>query len=160
MWVYFLRTESKVFSQFKGFKYLLENQIGKKIKVLNTDNGGEFCSLDFVNFFNKNGIKMHMTILYTLQWNGVAKWMKTTLMERGRSMFSGDGLEKKFWEEAVVVACYLINKSPTLALMDKIPLWRCGKERKPHFNMFIVVVVVRHILMYLRRSNQSWIIRL
>jgi hypothetical protein len=31
------------FEKFKEFKSLVENQTDKKIKVLRTDNGGEFC---------------------------------------------------------------------------------------------------------------------
>jgi hypothetical protein len=42
-WIYFLRKESKVFEKFKEFKSLVENQTNKKIKVLRTDNSGEFC---------------------------------------------------------------------------------------------------------------------
>ena len=49
-WVYFLRQKSKVFSKFKEFKALVENQTNKKIKVLRTDNGGEFCSREFEQF--------------------------------------------------------------------------------------------------------------
>jgi len=41
-WIYFLRKKSKVFDRFKKFKDLVENEIEKKIKVLRTDNGGEF----------------------------------------------------------------------------------------------------------------------
>jgi hypothetical protein len=42
-WKNFLRKKSKVFEKLKEFKSLVENQIGKKIKVLRIDNGGEFC---------------------------------------------------------------------------------------------------------------------
>jgi hypothetical protein len=42
-WIYFLRKKSKVFDRFKEFKALVENQTEKRIKVLKTDNGGEFC---------------------------------------------------------------------------------------------------------------------
>jgi hypothetical protein len=42
-WIYFLRKKSKVFKKFKEFKALVENQTDKKIKVLRTNNGGEFC---------------------------------------------------------------------------------------------------------------------
>jgi hypothetical protein len=42
-WIYFLRKKSEVFEKFKEFKSLVENQTDKKIKVLRTDNGGEFC---------------------------------------------------------------------------------------------------------------------
>jgi hypothetical protein len=46
-WIYFLRKKSEVFDKFKEFKALVENQIEKKIKVLRTDNGGEFCENEF-----------------------------------------------------------------------------------------------------------------
>jgi hypothetical protein len=42
-WIYFPRKKSKVFKRFKEFKSLVENQIEKRIKVLRTNNGGEFC---------------------------------------------------------------------------------------------------------------------
>ena len=42
-WIYFLKNNSEVFDKFKEFKALVENQTEKKIKVLRTDNGGEFC---------------------------------------------------------------------------------------------------------------------
>jgi hypothetical protein len=41
-WIYFLGKESEVFEQFKEFEDLVENQTYNKIKVLRTDNGGEF----------------------------------------------------------------------------------------------------------------------
>lgn len=46
-WIYFLKKKSEVFDRFKEFKALVENQIEKKIKVLRTDNGGEFYSKEF-----------------------------------------------------------------------------------------------------------------
>ena len=46
-WIYFLRKKSIVFDRFKEFKDLFENQIEKRIKVLRTYNGGEFCRNEF-----------------------------------------------------------------------------------------------------------------
>ena len=46
-WVYFLRKKYEVFDRFKEFKALVENQIEKIIKVMRTDNGGEFCENEF-----------------------------------------------------------------------------------------------------------------
>jgi hypothetical protein len=46
-WIYFLRKKYEVFDRFKKFKALVENQIEKRIKVLRTDNGGEFCENEF-----------------------------------------------------------------------------------------------------------------
>jgi hypothetical protein len=46
-WIYFLRNKSEVFDRFKYFKSLVENQTEKRIKVLRTDNGREFCRNEF-----------------------------------------------------------------------------------------------------------------
>ena len=46
-WLYFLKNKLEVFKKFKEFKALVENQTGKKIKVLRTDNGGELCEKEF-----------------------------------------------------------------------------------------------------------------
>lgn len=41
-WVYSLKTKDEVFDRFKEFKALVENLTGKRIKVLRSDNGGEY----------------------------------------------------------------------------------------------------------------------
>ena len=46
-WIYFLKTKDEVFSKFQEFKALVEIQIGKKIKVLRSKNGGEYTSNGF-----------------------------------------------------------------------------------------------------------------
>ena len=74
----------------------MENQTEKKIKVLRTDNGGEFCSKEFEEFSKKCGIAWQKTIPYTPQQNGVAERMYKTLMERARSMLSGARLGQEF----------------------------------------------------------------
>ena len=45
-----MRKKSEVFDRFKEFKALVENQTEKKIKVLRTDNGGEFSKKEFEYF--------------------------------------------------------------------------------------------------------------
>eukprot|EP00253_Pinus_taeda_P033139 PITA_33139 len=83
---------STIIDGFKEFKALVENQTEKKIKVLRTDNGGEFCSKEFEEFCKKCGIARQKTTPYTPQQNGVAERINKTLMERARSMLSGVGL--------------------------------------------------------------------
>jgi hypothetical protein len=39
----FLKAKSEVFKRFQEFKALVENQTGKRIKVLCSDNGGEYA---------------------------------------------------------------------------------------------------------------------
>ena len=44
VWVYVLKHKDHVFEKFKEWKSLVENQTGKKVKKLRTDNGLEFCN--------------------------------------------------------------------------------------------------------------------
>jgi len=99
----------------------VENQREKKIKVLRTDNSGEFCSKEFEKFYKICGITFQKTTPYTPQQNGVVERMNKTLMERARSMLSGVGLGQEFWAKAVETACYLVSRSPSSVLEDKTP---------------------------------------
>jgi transposase InsO family protein len=74
-WIYFLKKKYEVFDKFKEFKALVENQTEKIIKVLRTDNGGEFCGNEFEEFCKKCGIARQKTTPYTPQQNGVAERM-------------------------------------------------------------------------------------
>jgi transposase InsO family protein len=56
-WIYFLKAKSDTFDKFKEYKAFIEKQIGKHIRTLITDNGGEFESLQFEDFYKEAGIK-------------------------------------------------------------------------------------------------------
>jgi transposase InsO family protein len=55
------------------FKAQVESQMGKKIKVLRSDNGGEYTSNDFKDFCKHEGIKRDLTVSYNHQQNGVVE---------------------------------------------------------------------------------------
>jgi transposase InsO family protein len=93
-WIYFFRKKSEVFDRFKEFKALVENQTEKRIKVLRTDNGGEFCGNEFEELCKKCGIEGKKTTPYTPQQNGVAEIMNRTLMGKARCMLNGVRLGK------------------------------------------------------------------
>lgn len=77
-----LSKKSEVFSKFKIFKALAENKIGHKIKCLQTNNGGEFCSHEFDNFCTDNGIRLIKVVPFTPQENGAAERMNRTIIEK------------------------------------------------------------------------------
>ena len=66
-WIYFIRNKYEVFDKFKEFKALVENQTEKKIKVLRTDNDGEFWGNEFEEFCKKCGIERQNTTPHTPQ---------------------------------------------------------------------------------------------
>jgi hypothetical protein len=46
----FIKTKDEVFSRFQEFKALVESQTGKKIKILRSNNGGEYIAKEFEGF--------------------------------------------------------------------------------------------------------------
>ena len=57
-WIYFLRSKkSKVLLWFQEFKALVENQTGRKIRALRSDNGGEYTSKEFDGYCRQESIR-------------------------------------------------------------------------------------------------------
>ncbi|KAL3675930.1 hypothetical protein R1sor_025878 [Riccia sorocarpa] len=83
--VYFLRAKSDALVAFKAFKAEAENQVGRKIKVLRSDGGGEYLGHEFNDFCRDQGITRQVTTPYTPQLNGVAERKNRTLVEAARS---------------------------------------------------------------------------
>lgn len=136
--VYFLKHKNEVFQVFVKFKAQVENETGCRIKTFRSDNGGEFCNVEFVELFDKSGIKHETTIPYTPQQNGVSERMNRTVIEKARCMLFDSQLPKKFWAEAVNAAVHVLNRSPTSVLNGQIPeeVWSNKKINTNYFRVF------------------------
>jgi len=137
-WVYFLKYKSEVFENFKRFKALVEKQSGCSILALRSDRGGEFTSNEFATFCEKNGIHRELTAPYTPEQNGVAERKNRTVVEMAQSMMNVVGLPKNFWAKAVATAVYILNISPTKAVLNQTPYeaWKGRKPRLSHLKIF------------------------
>ena len=100
---------------------MVENGIGKRLNVLRSDNGGEYCSTEFDRYYSENGIRRDKTVPGTPQENGVSKRMNKTIMERARCMRLHAGLPLQFWADAVDTVVYLINRGLSSSLDGGIP---------------------------------------
>ncbi|KAG8489014.1 hypothetical protein CXB51_016944 [Gossypium anomalum] len=121
VWAFFLKQKRNVFSAFQSWKIMIEKQTGKQIKYLRTDNGLEFCSDEFNRLCKSKGIMRHLTVCHTPQQNGVAERMNRTIMEKVKCILSNANLPKSFWAEAAFTTCFLINRSPSIAIEKKTP---------------------------------------
>ncbi len=65
--VHFLKHKSEVAKFFVNFATQLERDSGKKIKTLRSDNGGEYCSKEFLNWLATQGIRHETSAPYTPQ---------------------------------------------------------------------------------------------
>ena len=73
--MYTLKSKDEVFETFLVWKKMVENQTGRKIKVLRSDNETEYRNDQFLIFYKKEGISRHITVRDTSQRNGVAERM-------------------------------------------------------------------------------------
>ena len=138
VWAYILKHKSEVFEKFMEWKAMVELQTGKKLKKLRSDNGGEYLSEQFTNYFKKNGIQRQLTIRKTPEQNGVAERLNRTLEEMMRAMLCESGLPKKFWAEALSTAVYIRNLCPTKSVVDMTPFeaWNGEKPDVHHLKVF------------------------
>ena len=81
VWVYTLARKSEVFEKFTEWKSMVEKSSGMKVKVLRTDNGGEYTSKEFEQYQKKQGTEHELTVSKTPQQNGVAERMNRKLVE-------------------------------------------------------------------------------
>ena len=129
VWIYILKSENQVFEKFVEWKTPVETSSRRKLKTLQTDNGGEYTFAEFTMYLKKEGIRHEFTVPKTPQQNGVAERMNRTFVEAVRSMLSDAQLPKKFWAEALSTAVYLRNRSPTIAVQGKTPFEAWAKEK-------------------------------
>ncbi|GJV58944.1 zinc finger, CCHC-type containing protein [Tanacetum coccineum] len=108
-YVYLLHAKDEALDKFRIYKTEVELQQNDLIKTLRTDRGGEYY--DPV-FFQSVGIIHETTAPYTPQQNGVAERKNRALKEMVNSMLSYSGLSEGFWGEAMLTACYLLNRVP------------------------------------------------
>jgi transposase InsO family protein len=70
-WIFFMKTKDEVLSRFREFRALVENQTGKKIKILRSNNEGEYTSSEFRDFCKEAWIKRELIVPFNPQKNGV-----------------------------------------------------------------------------------------
>ena len=52
-YVYLIKHKSETFEKFKEFKQEVENQLGRNIKMLRSDRGGEYLSTEFLDYLKE-----------------------------------------------------------------------------------------------------------
>ena len=66
-YVYLMRRKSEAFEKFKEFRAKVENQLGKRIKAIRSDRGGEYLLGNFKDYLTQNWIVSQLTAPSTPQ---------------------------------------------------------------------------------------------
>nr|GEZ09921.1 hypothetical protein [Tanacetum cinerariifolium] len=106
-------------------KWIFRNLITKiedlkdlNVKIIKSDNEGEFRNKEINEFYSKKGIKREFSNARTPQQNGFPKRRNKTLIEAARTMLANAKLPVTFWAEAVNTACYVQNRVLVIKMMS------------------------------------------
>jgi FtsZ-interacting cell division protein YlmF len=112
--------------------------MGKRLKEVRSDRGGEFMSSDFKEFCDKHGIKREYTIPGTPQQNGVVERQNRIVQQMARSMMNEKNIGQTYWVEEIHTTVHVLNKAHLRPHSDKTPyeLWYGRPTSIKHFKVF------------------------
>jgi hypothetical protein len=126
----FAKTEGATLELFKGWKAQAEKETGRKLKVIQTNRGGEYKSEAFKNFLAKEGIKHEVANPKTPLPCGAAEQENGTLNNRARSMLEyakmvvkTKNLPPSFWNYAIRHSVWIENR---------VPIHNLEREKTPY----------------------------
>lgn len=120
-WGFPLKNKNDCFAKFKNFKTQVEKQVSRPIKAVRTDCGLEFCSDEFKQFLEKDGIVAERTNVYSPEMNGVAERLNRTIANGIRAIRLEADLPKGLWAELALAFIYLHNRFPHRSINNQIP---------------------------------------
>jgi transposase InsO family protein len=102
-----MQKKDQTFSKLSEFKALVEKELGKQVKALRSDNGGEYISNEFKDFYSREGIRRELIAPHNPQQNGVIERKNIMIVGAVRVMLHDQGLPIHLWEEACNTVVYV-----------------------------------------------------
>lgn len=121
-WIYLLEKKSEVEQRFKDFFLMIENQFQTKIDILRSYNGTEYFNQHLRAFLLEKRIIHQSTCRDIPQKNGIAKRKNRHLLEVARAIMFSMNVPKYLFGDALLTACYLINRMSSRILKFDTPL--------------------------------------
>jgi len=137
--VVFLEKKSDLLSEYKKWLTKAQLHTGTKIKILRSDNGGQFVSHAFKALHDENGTTHQTTVPDTPQQNGVSERLNRVLVEITRTMMRHKDVDQVLWADAIKRAVYIKNLVTSRALtVGKTPfeLLTGNKPNASHMRVF------------------------
>ena len=118
-WIFLMTQKSQTTHLLESFITFAQNQFHTTIKIVCTDNGLEFLSVQ--TFFHRNGIEFQSTCTYTPQQNEVVERKHRHILNTARALLFQSHMPLEFWGECALTAVHIINRLPSSLLKNKSP---------------------------------------
>ncbi|KAK7406483.1 hypothetical protein VNO78_08110 [Psophocarpus tetragonolobus] len=110
-WVFLLKQKSEISSVFIQFVSMIKNQFAVSIKRIRSDNAKDYFNLVLNSFCQRERIIHESSCVNTPQQNGIAERKNGHILDQTRALLFQNHVPKRFWEEALLTATYLINSN-------------------------------------------------
>ena len=143
-WLYTMKQNSNVGQIFQQFYRMIGNQFSLNIKVLISDNGGEYHNSELSQFFMEHGILHETTCPKTPRQNGVAEHKNRHILETTRALLIRAQAPNTYWADVVTYSVYLLNR-----MQSRIHNFRTPMEvlTKSCFSSIPLTVITLHFWM-------------
>lgn len=128
--VYLINGKFEVTSIIREYIEEVEAKWNLRTSMLRCDNGKEYTNNELKVWCRQRGIRLDYTIKYSPQLNGKSERLNRTLMDKARALIFESNLDKTMWGEAIRVAAYLINRTPTETV--KTTPYEMWNNKKPN----------------------------
>ena len=135
--LYPLRKKSDVTEAFKKYCHDIKLESRIDVKVIRSDNGGEYRNEEMNRFCRHKMIKQEFTVPHNPEQNGMAERLNRTLIEMTRCMLSDAKMDKVYWCEAMMTAGDIRNVLPS-ASSPKASPFELVFKRKPRIELMRV----------------------
>ncbi|WAR57494.1 hypothetical protein PtB15_8B544 [Puccinia triticina] len=110
-----------------------ETQTDSKLKILQSDNGGEFDSKVLGDFLSKKGVVAERSLPYHHFQNGAAECYNRTVSDMGQSILYDSELGREFWGYTFMWSAWTLNRIPNRITKEKTP-YECFFGDKPQLD--------------------------
>jgi transposase InsO family protein len=86
MWVMVLGSKGEDTNAIKSVQVAAEAEYGRKLRVLRTDNDGEFTATEFASYCTDEGVQRHYSASYSPQQNAVIERRNQTVVGMARAL--------------------------------------------------------------------------
>ena len=115
-----MKNRAKLFSIFQKFQAEVRTQFNTSIHIFRSNNAKKYLSGSFSSFMSSYGILHQSFCAYTPQQNGVVEHKNRHLVETTHTLLFHHKVSQRSWGDAILAACYLINRMPSFVIHDKI----------------------------------------
>jgi transposase InsO family protein len=105
-----LRRKAHASQAVKDFHEEYTKALGLPLKIIRSDNGGEYVNDDLQNWLKDRGVAVQLTTPHTPEQNGTAERTNRTVVEMLRTMMIDAGASMGYWGECALYTAWIRNR--------------------------------------------------